>query len=231
MHCVGMCGPLVLSMPFNLREKGGYVRLLSYHFGKIFTYMVLGLITGLIGDALRFFFVQQWISIAAGVSLLLIYFLPRMMNQWATPNVAAVWNQQVVRRMKSLLQPNAAQSTATRFFSLGMINGLLPCGLVYMALLGAISQPNIIQSVMFMAVFGLGTSPALTALIVANKWILAKWRAHFSKLAPALVVVISILLIVRGLGLGIPYISPAEKMPACHHHSVLVNQLPSVHIK
>ena len=126
MHCVGMCGPLVLSMPFNLREKGGYVRLLSYHFGKIFTYMVLGLITGLIGDALRFFFVQQWISIAAGVSLLLIYFLPRMMNQWATPNVAAVWNQQVVRRMKSLLQPNAAQSTATRFFSLGMINGLPP---------------------------------------------------------------------------------------------------------
>ncbi|MEZ5008776.1 MAG: sulfite exporter TauE/SafE family protein [Chitinophagales bacterium] len=222
MHCVGMCGPLVLSMPFNIRSKGGVTRLLSYHVGKLSTYMMLGLITGIIGDALRFFFVQQWISIVSGIVLLVMYFLPRMIDRFATPNFSEVWNRNVVMRMKKLLQPSAEQSTATRFFSLGMINGLLPCGLVYMALLGAISQPTILQSVLFMGIFGIGTSPALTGIIVANKWILGKWRSNFSKLAPALVIVISALLIVRGLGLGIPYISPAGEMPACHHHSEVI---------
>lgn len=222
LHCVGMCGPLVLSMPFDVQRKGSVSRILSYHSGRILTYSFLGLIAGMLGDALRFFFVQQWISIAAGVLLLTFYFLPQIINRFTTPSFSKIWNQKVVNKMKQLLLGNKEQATSTRLFSLGLINGLLPCGLVYMALLGAISQPSILYSVLFMMIFGLGTSPALSSIIISKKWLLKNGRSFYTKFAPVFIVAISVLLILRGLGLGIPFISPAGEMPACHSASISI---------
>ncbi len=215
MHCVGMCGPLVLNMPFNNKNGVVYSRLFFYHAGKIATYAFLGLLTGLLGDALRFFFLQQWISIFAGVVLLLVYFLPKIINHYKTSAISNLWNKHIVLRMRKLLQPNPQQSMSSKMFSLGLINGFLPCGLVYMALLGAISQPSIAMSVLFMIVFGVGTSPALSAIILANQFILNRWKSAYQSISGALVVVVSALLILRGLGLGIPYVSPASSHPDC----------------
>lgn len=224
MHCVGMCGPLVLKMPFNNSNGVVYSRLFSYHLGKISTYAFLGLLTGLLGDALRFFFVQQWISIFAGVTLLLVYFLPKIIQKYSSPQFSSIWNKQVVMRMRKLLQPSDNQSMPLRLFSLGIVNGFLPCGLVYMALLGAIAQPTILQAVLFMVVFGIGTSPALSAIILANQFILNRWKNAYQSISSVLVVAVGVLLILRGLGLGIPYISPASSNPDCcsaPHSSVI----------
>jgi sulfite exporter TauE/SafE len=202
-------------MPFNNQNGVVYSRLIFYHFGKITTYAFLGLLTGLLGDALRFFFLQQWISIFAGVVLLSVYFLPKILTHYNTSSVSNLWNKHIVMRMRKLLQPNPQQSMSAKMFSIGLVNGLLPCGLVYMALLGAISQPSMAMSVLFMIVFGIGTSPALSAIILANQFILNRWKTAYQNISGALVVVVSALLILRGLGLGIPYISPASSHPDC----------------
>lgn len=228
MHCVGMCGPLVLNMPFNNQNGVVYSRMIAYHGGKITTYAFLGLLTGILGDALRFFFLQQWISIFAGVVLLLVYFLPKLIQNYPTSSFSGIWNKQIVSRMRKLFQPQPQQSMLTKMFTIGLVNGLLPCGLVYMALLGAISQPSIGLSVLFMVIFGIGTSPALSAIILANQFILTRWKSAYQKISGALVIVVSALLILRGLGLGIPYVSPASTQPDCckaPHSSNLLPQL------
>ncbi len=192
-----------------------YNRLFSYHLGKITTYAFLGLLTGLLGDALRFFFLQQWISIFAGVALLLIYFLPKMATQFSTPKLTNLWNKHVIIRMRNLLHPSNEQSMPVRMFSIGAVNGLLPCGLVYMALLGAIAQPSTLHATLFMIVFGIGTSPALSGIILANQFILNRWKNAYERISSVMIVAVSVLLIMRGLGLGIPYLSPASSNPDC----------------
>ncbi len=217
LHCVSMCGPLVLAMPFNDGDGNFSIsRILAYHIGKLSTYAILGILVGLAGGGLRFFFVQQWISIASGILLLLFYFLPKIMNQSRFPSLSNAWNKHVVVRMKKQLQVNDSQNPTIKMFSLGLLNGILPCGLVYIALLSAIAEPTVLQAALFMAVFGLGTSPALTGIILANKMILNKLKSNYSKIIPALVIVVSSLLILRGLGLGIPIISPESEDNCCH---------------
>jgi len=217
LHCVGMCGPLVLAMPFGNKDGGlPPVRMVSYHAGRMFTYGILGLGVGFIGEGLRIFLMQQWISIAAGILILLMYFIPLVLRSSLFPTVSSAWNKHVVMWMRRHLQPAEGSSAATKMLLIGVLNGLLPCGLVYMALVGAISQPTIIESGLFMVIFGLGTSPALTAIIFANKLVLGKVKTSFSKAIPFFVVIVAALLILRGLGLGIPYISPADERNCCH---------------
>lgn len=216
LHCVGMCGPLVLSMPFKNGNTNKWASASAYHFGRIFTYAAFGVLMGLFGEGLRYFFLQQWISIAAGVLLLCLYFLPRLINQKMFSSINQFWNRKVVVNIRKLLQPQAQQNSFSKFFMLGFFNGMLPCGLVYMALIGSISQTNLLGAVLFMVVFGLGTSPALTAIIFSKNWLLGNGRNYYNKVAPVLVTVVAALLILRGLGLGIPYISPCVGGTCCH---------------
>jgi sulfite exporter TauE/SafE len=217
LHCIGMCGPLVLVMPFGGKDGSlPPARMFSYHVGRIFTYAILGLAMGLIGGGLRYFFLQQWISIASGILLLIFYFFPLLMGSSLFPSLSSAWNRRVVSRLRRLLEPAEGRPEAMHMFGIGAVNGLLPCGLVYMALIGAISQPTVAEAALFMAVFGLGTSPALTAIIFANKLVLGKVKSSFTKVVPVFVVIVAALLILRGMGLGIPYISPADERNCCH---------------
>lgn len=228
LHCVGMCGPLVMAMPFSGPHGGQPAsRIFSYHAGRLLTYASLGVAVGLLGSGLRFFFVQQWISIGSGVLLLLIYFLPKLLGSERFPAVSAAWNRHVVVRMRKLLAPGPGGPAHSRMFTLGLLNGLLPCGLVYMALIGAVSQPTVWQSALFMAIFGVGTSPALTGVIFANKLVLPKVKTLFARAIPYFVVVVSALLILRGLGLGIPYLSPADERNCCHRPEASVLCAPA----
>ena len=85
-----------------------------------------------------------------------------------------------------------------------------------MALLGAIAEPTVLHAALFMAIFGIGTSPALTGVILANKMILKKLKSNYAKIIPVFVIAIGSLLILRGMGLGIPYISPESEDNCCH---------------
>ena len=99
----------------------------------------------------------------------------------------------------------ALRSTLLLF---GLLNGLLPCGLVYAALAGAAATGGPLGGALFMAAFGLGTIPAMLAVSLAGRLITAPWRARFQRAVPVAMAVLAVLFIVRGLSLGIPYLSP-----------------------
>jgi sulfite exporter TauE/SafE len=88
------------------------------------------------------------------------------------------------------------------------LNGLLPCGLVYVAIAGAISSGDAISGMLFMILFGLGTFPAMFAATIFGRFINLNIRKKINQAIPALAVVLAVLFILRGLSLGIPYISP-----------------------
>jgi sulfite exporter TauE/SafE len=89
-----------------------------------------------------------------------------------------------------------------------MANGLLPCGMVYIALAATLSLPQISQSVVFMALFGAGTLPAMMLVGYAGQMIKPDVRKSFQKAVPVFIALMGVVLILRGMNLGIPFISP-----------------------
>lgn len=216
LHCVGMCGPLFISMPFN--NLTGGVRLstgiIFYHTGRISTYTVIGLLFGAAGRSFSFFGWQQILSVLAGVTILLVYYSHFL------------FSKSMIIKLGALLQPYKFFSRwmyrangISSFLIAGMINGLLPCGLVYGAAVTAVASGSLLYGSLVMAFFGLGTVPLLTAAVLSGRALNVSVRARIKKLTPIFVSVLAVLLIIRGLGLSIPYISPtvtSEKVVSCH---------------
>jgi len=204
-HCVGMCGPLALALP--LQHLAGWYRtssLLLYHLGRISTYAGLGLVFGLAGRGLYLAGFQQWFSIGLGILMLVLliqYFVFR--NFWQ-PALIRKLNQSIQRLLMQLWKA----PTKSSFILMGLANGLLPCGMVYLAIAGALNASQVKSSVMFMAMFGLGTLPPLFALSYFGSFFKLSFRNKIRQLTPFIVGLMAILLILRGLNLGIPFISP-----------------------
>src|SRR5690554_414726 len=201
-----MCGPIAFLLPVdrtNQFKKVGQIFL--YHFGRIFSYAILGLAFGLLGKSLNLFGFQQQLSIGIGILMLLVVFIPqKTFNKYnfSKPIYKAV------SKVKSALGKELKKKTPDTFLTIGFLNGFLPCGLVYMAVFGAIASGNALQGSLYMAVFGLGTIPLMTSAIYLGNFLNGQVRQRIRRAIPVLVVVIGCLFIVRGLGLGIPYISP-----------------------
>ncbi len=104
----------------------------------------------------------------------------------------------------------AIRSFQSLFF-IGMLNGLLPCGLVYMAIAGAIGTGGVAEGSLYMILFGLGTIPMLLSISLAGNIMSIAVRKRINKLIPVLVVIVGVLFILRGLSLGIPYLSPPKQ--------------------
>ncbi len=214
-HCMGMCGPLVMSMPFQFVEKGKKISAtILYHVGKTMSYALFGLIAGSIGKGFVFFKWQQSLSILAGLVLLLITFIPYLKQKLVLPIRLPDLFSMIYQRMQS-------NPSIHYFFLLGFLNGLLPCGLVYAALAGAMATGSPISGWAFMFFFGLGTMPSLSILIFFQQKFSITWRKYFLKSSTVLSIFIGILLIFRGLNLGIPYISPSfnshtQQMSCCN---------------
>lgn len=204
-HCVGMCGPIALSLPVqHLKGADKAVGIGLYNVGRILTYTAAGLLFGLIGLSFNFFGWQQWLSIGLGV-LLLILFVIQMFPSVKFKRSATLgkWNQLVIRQLTPLFR-----STRRRTLLLiGMLNGLLPCGLVYMALAGAIATGNLIYSAFFMAGFGAGTLPAMVIASYAAGILTISVRNRIRRVLPYMLAIMGVLLILRGMDLNIPVIS------------------------
>lgn len=205
-HCVGMCGPIAMALPFVGSSGWRYFagRLL-YNGGRIVTYASLGVLAGAFGQSLQLAGLQQTVSIISGVLILLLLILPAALKSKASSALgtdnAMGW---VRRKLAFYFQQNSLGS----LFVVGMLNGLLPCGFVYIALAGAISAPGIGGAMLYMALFGLGTFPLMFLISLSGKLISLKVRAAFNKAVPYVGICLAVLFIVRGLGLGIPYLSP-----------------------
>lgn len=207
-HCIGMCGPIAFVIPVDRsnKVKAAYQTFL-YHLGRLITYSSIGLLFGFIGKGLYLAGFQQRLSILMGVIMILVVVLPRSISgkfKLAQPIYSAI--NLVKQKMGLYLTKKSSKS----IFLIGFFNGFLPCGLVYMAVLGAISTGNYVDGVWYMMLFGLGTVPMMTGALILGNFVTLKFRNRIQKAIPVFVVVIGILFILRGLGLGIPYLSPSD---------------------
>ncbi len=218
-HCVGMCGPIAFMLPVDRKNpvKRAF-QLMSYHTGRILTYSVLGLVFGIVGKSFNLFGIQQQLSIIIGVLMIVVILIPtKIFNKYnfSRPLYKAVG------KVKSSMGTALKKKDPGTFFTIGYLNGLLPCGLVYMAIFGALASGGAWEGGLYMAVFGLGTIPLMTTAIYLGNFLKGKAKQRIVKMIPVFVVIVGVLFIVRGLGLGIPYVSPSkmvsiEKVAAQH---------------
>lgn len=220
LHCVGMCGPLSLALPtHHLSPVQKFISLLLYQFGRIITYAFLGLLFGLAGRRIYITGYQQWFSIGMGIvvlSLAAFYFIRRK-------NFHLSFAGKFYAGVQSLIIRLLKSSTGSfGFLLLGMANGLLPCGMVYIALATTLSFTTVLESVGFMSMFGAGTLPAMMMVAYAGQLIKLEARQLLRKAVPYFVMVMGVLLILRGLNLGIPFISP--ELPHAPGQAVVCHQ-------
>jgi uncharacterized protein len=211
-HCAGMCGPLALALPAAAGPGVGFFagRVL-YNLGRIVTYGLLGALFGLLGQTFAVAGLQRWVSLVAGAAILIgLLVSPRFAS--AVPVTAAVgW-------LKSSLGKLLRLHTLSSLFAIGVLNGFLPCGLVYVACAAATATGGIASGVEYMVAFGLGTVPMMLALSLAGQKLQFVLRFKLQRLIPVSLAVIGALLLLRGLALGIPYLSPQlPGTPAAGH--------------
>ena len=204
-HCIGMCGPIAFMLPIERKNSTkGFLQILSYHFGRLFTYSFMGLLFGFLGKSFQLLGFQQYLSIFVGLMMIVLIVFPRITKKLSVSKHVST----IILKVKSALGKELTNKNKTTFFTLGFLNGFLPCGLVYMAIIGALTTTNAITGSLYMLLFGVGTIPLMTAVIYLGNFSKGAFRKKVVRLIPAVVVFIGILFILRGLGLGIPYISP-----------------------
>jgi sulfite exporter TauE/SafE len=219
MHCVGMCGPIALALPVS-KDRWDYrvYGTLLYNIGRAITYGLLGVIFGLIGKGLSLGGLQQWASIGIGVVMILSVLFPVVFRKINIEKAT----YSMVSRMKKVFGKMFSIRSFASLFTIGLLNGFLPCGLVYMALAGAIVSGDVTSGMLYMVIFGLGTIPVMLSLTLLGNVVSLRFRKKIQKIIPVFIVLIGILFILRGSNLGIKYISPKisqedpAKVECCH---------------
>lgn len=208
-HCVGMCGPIAISLPLQGSTKwkqflGGIL----YNLGRTLTYAIMGLAFGLLGAGLSTLGFQKMVSIIAGTLMIAAVFFPKLFKFSNDVDRGLYSFVGAVRRgLKNLF-------TTKSFFGLffiGLLNGLLPCGPLYFAVIISAGTGNVVESVMFMVLFGMGTIPLLLAVTLAGNFVSVALRNKINNFIPVIMVIMGLLFILRGLSLGIPFLSPTDE--------------------
>lgn len=207
-HCVGMCGPIAFMLPLDRKSKTKKLFQLSlYHLGRIFTYSFIGVLFGLLGKGIYLFGIQQKLSIVMGVLMILIILIPQ--KQFNKYNFSKPIFK-LITKVKNALGKELKKKSPDTFFSIGFLNGFLPCGLLYMAIFASLAFEGVLTSMLYMLLFGLGTIPLMTTVVFAGNFFGQNFRRKIQRAIPVFVVIIGCLFILRGMGLGIPYVSPKE---------------------
>lgn len=222
LHCVGMCGPLALALP---RSRGNRMTQLAgrlaYNLGRAVTYAAMGALFGLAGQSLLLAGWQRALSLAVGILILAYVLLRATGRRWSPDVLLAGALYPLQKALARLLHQPGLGSLGL----IGLLNGLLPCGLVYVALAGAAATGSAARGALFMAVFGLGTVPLMLAVSLVGPALHSALRGKMQRAVPLSLAVLAMLFILRGLELGIPYVSPnltaqveEGAAPACCRH-------------
>ncbi len=216
-HCIGMCGPIALSMGLTKKQATNfYLQNLTYQFGRITTYALLGALLGIIGQGFQLAGFQQYLTIGVGILLIVMAVSSFGGKDFASKiPFLSTFLLKVKMNLAKLLQKADYRSR----FATGILNGFLPCGMVYMALTASLASGGIWQSAAFMALFGLGTLPFMFMVVIVGNLITSSLRLKILKIVPAMMIVLGVLFVLRGLEVGIPYISPKKSAMQIHHHS------------
>ena len=207
-HCIGMCGPIVVSFSLNLKDKSILVPQLLYHLGRIITYAILGGVVAAAGSftivAANIESIQKGVMIFTGV---LIMLMGLAMAGWVPlGNVFGDHSHPGGVISKGFGKLLKAKSTLV-YLPLGLLLGLLPCGPVYTALLGAARTGmeintiyhGILAGMGLMAAFGLGTVPALflVAKLAGLGWL--KSRAIIYKVGAVLMILVGFVFVIKAV--------------------------------
>ena len=208
-HCAGMCGPIAIALPLHGNSMGGKIFGGSlYNLGRTITYGIMGVLFGMLGQGLALIGFQQKISVIMGSLMIISILFPALFrNQYS---LEKSWIS-LVGKLKSTIGKMFSIRSYQSLFFIGMLNGLLPCGLVYMAIAGAIGTGSAALGTVYMLLFGLGTIPMLLAITLAGNLLSLTFRRRINQLIPVLVVLVGIFFILRGLSLGIPFLSPPRE--------------------
>jgi sulfite exporter TauE/SafE len=213
-HCIGMCGGIVVAYSSSkIDQKSTYLYQtlahLAYNFGRVTTYAILGALFGFIGQVIAFtpttkgilFLFTGILMILAGLSLLgNLKFLNSA--EWSVSKYA--WYQ---HSFKKLIMSKSYVS----FYLLGMLNGIIPCGLVYSFAIFAASTATPLGGALVMATFGLATIPALFFLGFLTKFLQkGSLRGTMMKLAALLVIIYGVFTLYKGYN----FVAHPEQMKA-----------------
>ncbi|MBI9072833.1 MAG: sulfite exporter TauE/SafE family protein [Melioribacteraceae bacterium] len=206
LHCIGMCGPIAIALPVY-SESGLiiFIGRIIYNLGRVISYTIIGLIFGLLGKSISIIGLQQGASIAVGVIILLSVLLPqKIKNKFIELPPFSL----ITKKIKYGFSKLANKGSNSSMLLIGIINGFLPCGFVYVGVAGALTMGSILDGMIYMILFGLGTVPIMLFTSMAGKFFTPKVRSKISKAIPVLAVILAIVFILRGLNLGIPFVSP-----------------------
>lgn len=202
LHCIGMCGPIAVALP---KSNPLILSRLLYNTGRVITYSLLGLLFGLLGSKLQLIGLQQVISISLGVLILLSVITPPAYRIKIT-NTLGLYK--VIGLLKASFAKMFKLHSMASMLIIGVLNGLLPCGFVYIGITGAIAIGSPVESMLFMTMFGVGTIPVMLGTSMIGSVININLRRKLTRLLPAFSIILAAIFILRGLNLGIPYLSP-----------------------
>jgi len=208
-HCVGMCGPIAVALPINNKNwTHRFLGTILYNLGRAITYAIMGAVFGVLGEGIHLGGFQSWVSIAMGILMILSVVFPILFRKTAFLDR---YIYGYVSKLKVLLGPLLRSRSSGSLFIIGLLNGLLPCGLVYVAMAFAIATGDVASGALYMFLFGIGTAPLMAAVTLLGNVISASFKSKINRLIPLVIFVIGVLFVLRGLNLGIPYISPPAK--------------------
>ncbi len=217
-HCMFMCGPLMIGMSrINPDKSSVFWHALRYNAGRLFAYVVLGFVFSIVGQALSLVGLQRFTSIGAGLFLvgLVIYSLDveRFMFKFNA-------FKQVYQKYFKFLSGRIARLSRERPSVMGFLNGLLPCGMVYIAIIGAIGAPSILSSAWFMFSFGLGTLPMMLSIMLGAGWLDVLRSISIKRAIPYIQFCMGLYLIYRGMFVEFPidlsFEMAVKNGPMCH---------------
>lgn len=209
LHCIGMCGPIALALPSQGSSKlAFYFGRILYNLGRVVTYSIMGLLIGLVGQKINLAGYQQIVSIILGGLILIAVLLPAKIKNYFTQ---LAFIKFITKKLQSSIGALLRKSNTSSLFAIGVLNGFLPCGFVYVALAGAVALGDPEKSILFMALFGMGTIPAMFSASIVTSLFGQNFRRKIYRAVPIFASVLAVVFILRGLNLGIPYLSPKLK--------------------
>lgn len=210
LHCFGMCGPIAFAIAV---DRNNYLKMILqniiYQFGRVFSYSVLGIFFGMIGYGFSLAGFHKILSLLLGLGMMTSVLLSKKrLNRFRLLSPYVLW----LGQLQSALGGFIRKKTFSALFITGLFNGLLPCGLVYVAVTAAMSMGNTLSGGLFMLYFGMGTVPLMFFTVIIGNFIDLRIRNKIFRVAPLMIFFVGFILVLRSLGLGIPYVSPLNEV-------------------